>query len=164
MIVLRFASLVVLALWLGGLATLGALAAPAIFDDIQAQQGGEGQALAGRVFGAVLGRFQLVALVLGGLLMGLLGIRAALGPRPRRLAIRLWTIALMLALHLTSMLWVSPRIDEIREDVGGPIATLPDDDPRRADFGLLHGASTGLMLMTLAAGLGLLWAETRDVH
>ena len=59
---------------------------------------------------------------------------------------------------------MTTSIDEIREDAGGPIATLPADDPRRSDFGLLHGASTGLMLLTLTAGLGLLWAETRDVH
>ena len=164
MAVLRFASLVVLALWIGGLAVLGAIAAPAIFDAIAAHAQTAGPELAGEIFGTILTRFQYVALGLGGLLMALLGIRAALGPRPRRMALRLWTIAAMLAMTAGMTFWIAPRIDAIRRDIQGAVASLPANDPRRGEFGTLHAASTGLMFVTLFGGLGLLWAEIYDTH
>ena len=66
MFVLRLASLVVLAIWVGGLAALGFVAAPVIFSTLEAQDPAGGRALAGLVFGAVFRRFQHVAWVLGG--------------------------------------------------------------------------------------------------
>jgi hypothetical protein len=164
MVVLRFASLAVLAIWIGGLAVLGVLAAPTIFAVLQTHDAQAGREIAAQVFGAVFKRFQHVSWGLGGALMALLGIRAALGPRPRRLAVRLWTTALMVGLSVTATLVIAPRIEAIREAAPGGIATLPDDDPRRIEFGRLHGASTGVMIVTLVAGLGLLWAEARDAH
>ena len=68
----------------------------------------------------------------------------------------------MLALSLTSALYIAPRIDAIRAEVDGPIATLPDTDARKVRFGELHGASNGLMLVTLLAGTWLLWIEAKD--
>src|SRR5687768_18547799 len=58
MAVLRVASLVVLALWVGGLAVLGFVAAPAIFATLEAADPAAGRALAGRVFGDILRAFQ----------------------------------------------------------------------------------------------------------
>ena len=116
------------------------------------------------MFGAVFSRFQHVAWVLGGLLLAVLGARAALGPRPRRFGLRMWTIAGMLALSLVTAFALTPRIDRLRETTPGTIASLPDTDPRKIAFGRLHGLSTGLMLVTLVAGLGLIWAETRDTN
>jgi hypothetical protein len=164
MVVLRFLSLAVLAIWIGGLAVLGTMAAPVIFAVLESHAPATGAPLAGELFGALFRRFQLVALGLGGLLMALLGLRAALGPRPRRLALRLWTVAAMLAMSLATTFWIAPRIDAIRSGVPGAVAALPPDDPRRAEFGTLHAASTGFMFATLLAGLGLLFAETHDVH
>ena len=54
---LRLVSLVLLALWVGGLAVLGFVAAPAIFAALEAHDPTAGRALAGAVFGAVLWRF-----------------------------------------------------------------------------------------------------------
>jgi hypothetical protein len=164
MVVLRFASLVVLSIWIGGLTVLGALAAPTIFAVILAYDPSAGADLAAQVFGAIFERFQHVSWACGGLLMALLGLRAALGPRPRPLAIRMWTIAAMLAMSLTTSFVIAPRIDAIRRGTPGRVADLSPDDGRRVAFGRLHAASTGIMLATLLAGLGLLWAEARDTH
>ena len=84
---LRVASLAVLAIWVGGLAALGLVAAPTIFATLEAQDPAGGRALAGVVFGAIFERFQHWAWGLGLLLMGILAVRALLGPRPRRLAV-----------------------------------------------------------------------------
>jgi len=159
---LRFGSLLILALWIGGLAVLGAVGAPVIFATLEHLNPVDGREMAGRVFGALLGRFLLISWALGGLLLLLLGARAALGPRPRRWGLRMWAIAFMLTLSAATDLVVVPRIEAIRDSVSGPIAALPVDDPRSVAFGRLHGLSNGLLLGALAIGLGLFWVEIRE--
>jgi hypothetical protein len=70
----------------------------------------------------------------------------------------------MIAVSVVTALVITPRIDDIRESAGGPVAALPDGDERKAAFGRLHGLSNGLMLLTIVAGLGLVWTETKDPH
>lgn len=159
---LRVASLVVLALWVGGLAVLGFVAAPAIFGTLEAHDPSAGRALAGAVFGAVLWRFHYWIWALAAGLLVLFTIRRLLGPRPRHLAVRMGVVALMLSLGAVSAYYISPRIDQIRNDTNGAIASLADGDPRKAEFGRLHGLSSLLMLCTLGAGIGLFWAELND--
>lgn len=160
---LAFASLLVLALWIGGLATLG-LAAPVIFSVLEARDPIAGRMIAGMVFGAIFEQFQRVAWVLGGLQLVLLGLRTALGPRPRRVAIRLAAVTAMLALSLASSFILAPRINQIRDAASGTVAALPDTDPRKTEFGRLHGLSNTAMLATLLMGTALLWAEMKDKH
>ena len=159
---LRVASLVVLALWVGGLAVLGFVAAPAIFAVLEAHDAAGGRALAGAVFGAVLWRFHYWMWALGGGLLVLYGIRSLLGPRPRHLAIRIGVVVLMLGLGSVTAYYISPRIDEIRAATNGAVSSLADGDPRKAEFGRLHGLSNVLMLCTLGAGIALFWAELND--
>lgn len=151
-----------LALWIGGLAVLGAIAAPTVFSVLQSNDPVAGRALAGTLFGEILGRFQAISWALGGLLLATLAARAALGPRPRWLKRRIWTLVAMLTFSLVSGLVLAPRIDAIRRETPGAIAALPATDARRVEFGRLHGASDVLMILTLVAGLGLLWYEARD--
>jgi len=162
MIGLRVASLVALAIWVGGLAALGFVAAPAVFNTLETSDPAGGRALAGLVFGAVLYRFQYVALGLAAILIILFILRALLGPRPLRMAWRMWTLAAMIVMTAAALFFVSPRIDRIRAEVPGPIAALPDSDARKAEFGRLHGFSTALVLVTLAGGIALIWMEAGD--
>ncbi len=164
MALLRFASLLVLSMWVGGLATLGGLAAPAIFSVIEGHDPETGRALAGEVFGAVFQRFQHVAWALGGLLLAVYGARALLGPRPRRIGVRAWLATAMLGMSLAGGLVLAPRIDALRRSTAGPVALLPDTDARKTEFGRLHGLSSGLMLLTLLGGVGLMFAEMREPH
>lgn len=164
MSVLRLLSLVVLAVWIGGLAALGGVAAPTLFSTLEGLDPAAGRETAGLVFGAVFVRFQQLAWILGLLLMALLGLRAAIGPRPRRLGWRLWITAAMLAISLVAGLYIAPRIDAIRDSAGGPIEALADDDARRGELSRLHGTSTGLMIVTMLAGVWLMWIELRDKH
>jgi len=54
---------------------------------------------------------------------------------------------------------VAPRIDRLRQEIGGPIEVLSADDARRAAFGRLHGISVAwLGLAMLAAGVALVVA------
>jgi hypothetical protein len=162
MSLLRFACLLTLAVWVGGLAILGSVAAPVIFAVLEARDPAGGTALAGLLFGAIFRRFQHVSWALGGLLVLLLAVRAALGPRPRRLGVRLWTVVAMLAMSLTSAFVLAPRIDAIRTETNGALSALPDGDTRKTEFGRLHAAANVMMLATIVAGVGLMWTEMRD--
>ncbi len=154
--------MVVLSVWIGGLATL-ALGAPVIFAVLEAHDPVGGRTLAGEVFGAVFTRFQHVSWGLGLAMIAVLGVRAALGPRPRRLGVRLWTLVGMLVVSIATAMVIAPRIDRLRDSTPGTIASLPDTDSRKIEFGRLHGLSNALMLLTMAAGIGLVWAEIKDV-
>ncbi len=164
MALLRFASILTLAFWVGGLAALALVGAPTLFDVLEASDPAAGRTLAAQIFGAMFDRFQHVAWICGGLLTGLLILRAVLGPRPRPFAVRLSMTLAMLAFTLTGGLVVAPRIEAIRRDNAGTVASLADDDARKIAFGRLHGVSTGLAGLTLVAGIGLLWMEMKDPH
>jgi hypothetical protein len=160
--VLRVASLALVALWIGGLSALGLVAAPAVFDVLESAVPLEGRTLAGLVFGEIFLRFQHLAWLLGVGLLALLGTRAALGPRPRRLAVQGWLVVGMLVASTYAGLVLAPRIDAIRTEADSTIASLAATDPRKTEFGRLHGLSNGLMALTLLAGLTVFWIEARD--
>jgi hypothetical protein len=164
MAVLRFLAQTTLALWVGGLAVLGGIAAPAIFRALEARDPIAGRELAGVVFGEMFRNFLLASLVCGALMIVLLAVRAALGPRPRRIGLRLWIVVGMIAVTAGTLMVLVPRVDGIRRAVPGPIASLAPSDPRRIEFGRLHALSNALMMLTLVGGLGLVWFEAQDTH
>ena len=162
MLALRFAGLLALAVWFGGLVALGAIAAPSIFDVVGLRQVVDGRALAGAIFGEIMRRFHLVAYGCAGVVMGTLIARAVLGPRPRRFALRVTIAAAMLAATLYSGFVLSPQIDRLRAEAGGTPSSLEANDPRRIVFGQLHGRSTTLYLMTMIGWIILLVLEARE--
>jgi hypothetical protein len=161
---LRYVAIVALGLWIGGIVALGAVGAPTLFEVLEGRDAVQGRDLAGLLFGMIFERFQRYAWGLGGVVLGTLGVRALLGPRPRRFAVRMWATLAMLAVSAGVTLFVTPRINAIRERVPGPVASLPEDDDTRLQFGRLHALSNGLMAVTVLAGIGLIWIEMKDVH
>ena len=162
MTLLRFLAFLGLALWIGGLAILAGLGAPALFTILEAQDPVGGRNLAGTLFGVMFERFQYVAWGADAVLIVSLALRAALGPRPRHTALRIWTVMAMLAVSLGTTFIILPKVAVIRNSVDGSVARLADNDQRRVAFGRWHALSSGLMLLTLVGGLGLAWAEVRD--
>jgi hypothetical protein len=162
MLALRYAALLALVVWAGGLVALGAVAAPSMFDVLSARQTPDARLLAGAIFGEALRRFHHVSYACGAVLVGSLAARAILGPRPRRFAIRLGITIAMLSASLYSGLAVSPRIERLRRDIGISPSSLPADDPRRAAFGRLHARSTTLEMIPVLGALVLLAWELRD--
>lgn len=163
MSLLRFVALLALAFWTGGLAALGGLGAPALFETLQAQDPVRGREMAGLVFGTIFTRFQFVSWGLGLLVLISLGTRAALGPRPRRFGWRMWIAAGMLAASLVTTLVVAPRIAEARDAVAAAPGVAEAAD-QTASLRRMHGLASGLMLATLVAGIGLIWTEMKDPH
>ena len=162
MLVLRYAALLALVVWIGGLLVLGGIAAPSIFDVVAEKQLANGRMLSGALFGEMLRRFTLVSYAAGGVLMLTLLARRILGPRPHRFAWRAGIVAVMLAATAYASLVVGSRIEQLQHEIGVAPSTLPDGDPRRVEFGRLHGISTALQLVPLLGGLLLIFWEIKE--
>jgi hypothetical protein len=89
-------------------------------------------------------------------------VRAVLGPRPRRFAWRAALVIVMLATSVYSGVILASRIRQLQQDVGVAPSSLAADDPRRIEFGKLHGLATGLQLVPLLGGLALIYWELRE--
>jgi hypothetical protein len=157
---LRFVAIVALALWIGGLAVLGLVVAPVLFDVLQSHDPEAGRTIAGLAFGAVLESFCRWSLFFGAVIAAIYGWRAARGRGGRGLAWRTGALAIMLGAATVTGSVIGPRIDAIRAGTPTAIADLPDADPVKVAFGRLHGLAGGLMLLTVAGGLALLYSET----
>jgi hypothetical protein len=162
MLALRFAGLLALAVWFGGLLVLGAVAAPAIFDVVDARHIADGRVFAGALFGEVLRRFHLVSYGCGAVLLLTFIARAVLGPRPRHFGARLGILAVMLAAAVYSGVVLTGRIESLRQQIGGAPSSLPEGDPRRVEFGRLHAQSTGIQVVPLLGAFILLARELAD--
>ena len=162
MAVLRYLYVVALVLWVGGLVVAGALVAPSVFSVLQAWDASEGRVLAGRVFGEVLLRLTWLSYAMGGIMFIALTLHRLLGARPVRYGIRVAIMGVMLVMMMVTGFWLIPQVDAIQADVKGPVAELPDTDPRRMEFNRLHGLSNILFSITAIGGLVLCWWETRE--
>jgi Domain of unknown function (DUF4149) len=159
----RLLSALVLAFWVGGLAAM-ALSGSTVFEILERQDPAHGRALAGVLFGTLVAKFQRLSWMLGGASMLLLGVRAFIGPRPRRLALRMWALAALVALNVATSLYLTPKMAAIRDAAGGVVSQLPDADPQRVTFNRLHAISNALVVVTILSGIGLIYAEQRDGH
>lgn len=162
MLVLRYAAVLALVVWVGGLVALGGVVAPSIFDVIAARQIAEGRVLSGALFGEMLARFTVVSYLCGSLVLLSLIARRILGPRPHRFAWRAGLGAVMLAVTAYGSFGVAGRIATLQREIGVAPSALPEADPRRIEFGRLHGISTALQLVPLLGGLVLLFWEIKD--
>ena len=159
---LRYLYVLALVMWVGGMATAGLVVAPTTFGVLQAWDPTTGRVLAGDVFGAVLGRMNVIAYVAAGVMFLVLTVQRLLGPRPHAYGIRVGLIALMLGVTMYSARVTAPRIDELQAQVSGPMHQLAAEDPRRLEFDRLHGQSTVLVIASIVGGLVLLAWETRE--
>jgi uncharacterized membrane protein len=162
MFALRYAYVVALVVWIGGMTVLATIVAPSAFEVLQIREPARGRALAGAVFGESLRRFSWVSYAAGVVLIGSLAAMALMGPRPRGFGLRTAIAAGMLAIALYSGFVLSARIARLQASVPGQMQDLAADDPRRAEFGRAHGLATLLMLVNLAGGLALLVWEARE--
>ena len=163
MLALRYAGLLALTLWVGGLVVLGAIGAPSIFAVLAARHVAGDRVIAGAIFGEILGRFHLLAYACGVVLLGSLIARGVMGPRPIMFAVRLAIAFVMLIATAYSGLIVSANIARVQAEIGAAApSSLAPEDPRRVAFGRLHALSTGLAVVPVLGGLFLLFRELKD--
>ena len=164
MLALRYAYLLALVVWLGGMVVLGAIVAPSVFQVLQMRDPETGRLLAGAVFGAALGRFHYVAYACGAILLFTLILMAVLGPRPAQFAVRTTLAAIMLGIAVYSGVVVLGSVTQLQREIGVNVApsSLPSSDARRVRFDELHLLSTRLMMLNMVGALVLLYWEARE--
>jgi uncharacterized membrane protein len=162
MLAVRYAYVLALVVWLGGMVALGALVAPTTFQVLQSLDPVNGRALAGELFGTTLSRFHPLAYGAGGVLFVSLVMMRVLGPRPAAFAARILIVTGMLGVSAYSGQVVLRRVQAIQQEVGTLPSRLPADDPRRLEFDALHTLSTRLMMVNIAAALVLLFWEAQE--
>jgi uncharacterized membrane protein len=162
MTALRYAYVIALVVWLGGMMTIAGVVAPATFSALERADGDVGRTRAATAVGEVLRRFHVVGYAAAAVLLGTLIGMKVVGPRPIGFSRRLAIVGTMLAASLVSGIIVDPAIARRRTALGVPIASLAPSDPRRADFGRLHAMSTALLGIGVVGGLILCYWETRE--
>ncbi len=139
-----------LAVWVGGMAALAFVVAPAVF------RAAPTRAAAGAIFGASLRAFSHVEMACAALVV-VASVILATGASRGGWAEggRLALVAVMVLLLFTYAFGVNPAIAEERSRVPD-LASAPDGDPARARFDRLHRWSERLFGANLLAGLALL--------
>lgn len=136
----------VLALWLGAALFFAAAVAPALFAVLPTRT------LAGLVVGRVLPSLLFAGLTIGALVAALELLSSGAGWSPTRFACG----AIVTGACGVAQFFVGPRIERLRAAIAGPLESLSADDPRRIQFGRLHGWSVAwLGLAMLAAAVAL---------
>jgi hypothetical protein len=118
--------------------------------------------LAGAVVGDILQRFNLFAYGCAAIVLLSLAVRGVLGPRPRRFAFRIAGLLIMIVAAVYVGAVLTPHIAALQHSIGTAPSALADTDPRRIEFGRLHGLSVSIQLIPLLGGLALLFWELKD--
>lgn len=147
---LQFIYHLALAILVGGALVLGAATAPAIFASVRSR--GE----AGAIFGAVLGRYDGLAILCVVLIVLTSVLKASAfevtGVPETRLILRWLALLVLCGATIYSSAWTNPVARSIRAETPG-WDDLRDDAPMRSEFHSLHRSSRRAMTIAILAGL-----------
>ncbi|HUG05054.1 MAG TPA: DUF4149 domain-containing protein [Candidatus Limnocylindria bacterium] len=139
-----------LAVLVGGALVLGSAAAPAIFASVPSR--GE----AGAIFGAVLARYDGLAIVCVVLVVLTSVLKATAfevtGAPETRLVIRWLALLMLCGATLYASAWASPVARAVRAQTPG-WDDLRDDAPMRREFQSLHRSARRAMTVAIVAGI-----------
>jgi hypothetical protein len=143
------AAALAVAAWLGAALVTVAVVAPGAFAVLPSRT------MAGTLVGRVLPTLFIAGIVIGVLVAAVASSAPSAGaPRGASVAGLLAALACGVA-----QFGITPRLDRLRAEIGGPVDALPADDARRVAFGLFHGynvAGLGVAMVGAAVCLGFL--------
>ena len=148
--VLQFVYHLALAILVAGALVLGMAAAPAIFASVRSR--GE----AGAIFGAILGRYDglailcVILIVLTSILKA--GAFEVTGTPDTRLVLRWIALVVLCGATLYSSAWASPVARSVRAQTPG-WDDLREDAPLRREFASLHQSARRAMTVAILAGI-----------
>lgn len=142
-----FAHSLGMAIWVGGIVALGAIAAPTLFRRLPRPE-------AGALFSPMLRIFEKVSLGAAVLAVTGAAAKAFIGGQNLNVwaLLRYVSLFVMCVLLFAATSLVHPAIRKVQEANPG-ISALPETDPARARFQMLHKLSERLMMGQLAFGL-----------
>ena len=149
----RFLLMLSMIIWIGGIIFFSFVVAPSLFSLLPSQE------MAGRIVSRSLGSLHLI-----GLTCGVVFLAATLSTELKRARVLRLLVVAMILLTAYSQFRITPRMQQIREAVGGSIQALPPQDAGRAAFDRLHQISVileGVVLVAVIGLVGVLAAEER---
>jgi hypothetical protein len=132
--------------WLGAALFAAAVVAPAAFAVLPTRT------MAGALVGGVLPTLFVAGIVIG-LAVAYLAGGLRLHASSRKAAIAALVIAGACGV---AQFWLTPKLDRLRAEIGGPVDALAVTDPRRVAFGLLHGYNVAGLALAMAAAVACL--------
>lgn len=162
MVALRYAYVVALVVYVGGLIAAGAFVAPALFASLQAIAGPDGRALAGAAFGEVLRRVLVAGEISGGVMIVALTILRLFGPKPLSYGVRVGLLGGMILATAYTAHVVVPEADALRQELAVAPRAADVVDPRRERFDRLHGLSTTIVTAVAVLGIVVAAWEARE--
>jgi hypothetical protein len=134
-----------LAIWIGGTLVLGALVAPALFRALPRLE-------AGGIFGPALRRFARVRVVALLVTIAAAAVKFAVWERGGMLWIGVrWAALLFMAAALVyEIAWLERTLEARRVHL---TPGMPEDDPQRRAFNVLHKRAEGLLKMSVLAAV-----------
>lgn len=139
---------ILLTLWVGGLWVTGYLVAPVLFSVLDDRR------LAGELVGAIFHAMGYAGLISGGLLLVTLLYQTRTAWR----SWRVWAVTMMLVLTSVIQFGVQPVMQALKAATPGGF--IPGS-AEAARFGMLHGISSTLFLVTSLLGLALVAFELK---
>jgi hypothetical protein len=151
--ILRFVQIFALGSWVGSIFYFSAAVAPGAFRVLSSPD------QAGALVQFTLGRLHTLGVVAGLLyLLASVGLAQSFRGLVRPAAIG---VVLMLLLTVASQNFVTPRMRELRTEMGSVVAT-PANDPLRVEFDRLHGISVKLEGAVLLIGFAALFLTVQE--
>ncbi len=140
-----------LVFWVGGGTVIAVWVAPIVFSHLSSRTE------SGRIVGEILQRLDrfLIAGMISVALSEVIKFWRLSWPLPTKEIIITVLIVLLLLIQIFSMTVVSPKIRELRSQIGSFDET-PKTDPLRQAFGMWHGISMLCMVICLVLGTGIL--------
>jgi hypothetical protein len=133
-----------LAAWLGASLITVAVVAPGAFAVLPSRT------MAGTMVGRVLPALFIAGIVIGVVVAGIAAMPPASGAARGAMA----TALLSAVACAFAQFWITPKLDRLRVEIGGPVDALSPEDPRRVAFGLFHGYNVaGLGVAMLGAAV-----------
>jgi len=134
------------AVWTGGMIAIGYVAAPVLFSALDDRR--LAGALAGQMFSVVATAGAIIGLLL--LAMQIVRLRGGFLRQWRN-----WVLSVMWLLALASLFVVQPMMADLKAQ-----GLMPGSEAAR-QFGMMHGVSSVLYLLSVLGGLLLIWAGMR---
>jgi hypothetical protein len=149
----RFMLMFSLGVWIGSIIFFSFIVAPMLFAMLPRPE------TAGEIV-----RMALTDLHLLGIACGALFLIASFVIKLRRATAMRLLVGLMLVLTVISLFGIMPKMERIRDAVGGSIEALPPKDAGRAAFDRLHEFSVAVEGVVLLAGISTMAVLSREAQ
>lgn len=153
---IEFSHALVLMLWVGSLAGFAAVVVPTLMSNLPSREMATNAILAIFEQNAFLGCGAGAFLLLTTLLMHMFSLRPVHATISQMILLLVMTTS-----AISSQLFLAPKLTELLKTLQAPLDSLAANDPTRLAFGRLLAISMGVLVVQIAAGMGVVFFVVR---